>query len=146
MMERLFSIANVVALAGWIALALAPNRRGVRRAAGVVVPLLLCGAYTLLIMTQAPQASGGFGSLAEVSMLFRSPGMLLAGWIHYLAFDLLVGAWEVQDAEQVGLSRWLLLPCLALTFLLGPAGLLLYVGLRAAAPKLTRSAAARRPA
>jgi hypothetical protein len=65
-----------------------------------------------------------------VSVLFRSPYALLAGWIHYLAFDLFTGAWEARDAAQAGISRWLVAPCLLLTFLFGPAGLALYLLLR----------------
>lgn len=61
------------------------------------------------------------------------PGwLLLAGWVHYLAFDLFIGSWEVRDAQRHGLSHLLVVPCLALTFLFGPVGLLLYLGLRGA--------------
>ena len=52
--------------------------------------------------------------------------LLLAGWLHYLAFDLLIGRWEVRDAQQRGIPHLLVIPCLALTFLFGPAGWLLY--------------------
>jgi hypothetical protein len=52
--------------------------------------------------------------------------MLLAGWLHYLAFDLLIGNREVQDARERGVPHFLVVPCLALTFLFGPAGWLLY--------------------
>ena len=56
-------------------------------------------------------------------LLLSSPQALLAGWVHYLVFDLWVGSWEAEDNS---LPHWLLLPCLALTFLAGPTGLLLY--------------------
>jgi hypothetical protein len=75
---------------------------------------------------------GGFGSLAQVAVLFGSPYALLAGWIHYLAFDLFTGAWEARDAARLGLSQWLVLPCLVLTFLVGPLGLALYLLLKLA--------------
>jgi hypothetical protein len=75
---------------------------------------------------------GGFGSLEGVMLLFTSPHAVLAGWIHYLAFDLFVGAWEVRDARRHGLSHWMVVPCLALTLMLGPFGLLTYLVLRAA--------------
>jgi hypothetical protein len=75
-------------------------------------------------------AEGGFSSLDEVASLFRNPWLLLAGWIHYLAFDLLIGTWEVRDARSRGISHLLVLPCLALTFLFGPAGWLLYLAVR----------------
>ena len=60
-------------------------------------------------------------------------GLLLAGWVHYLAFDLFVGSWEVEDARARGVSHWLVLPCLLCTFLAGPAGLGLYLLVRAGA-------------
>jgi hypothetical protein len=65
-----------------------------------------------------------------VGVLFSSPYALLAGWIHYLAFDLFTGAWEARDSAQIGISRWVVAPCLLLTFLFGPAGLALYLLLR----------------
>lgn len=77
-------------------------------------------------------ADGGFGALADVAGLFESPYLLLAGWVHFLAFDLFVGAWEVRDARRIGIAHLLVMPCLVLTFMLGPVGLLLYLGLRVA--------------
>jgi hypothetical protein len=62
--------------------------------------------------------------------LFTQPGIALAGWIHYLAFDLFVGAWEVRDASRHGVPHRVVVPCLVLTFLLGPSGLLAYLALR----------------
>ena len=78
------------------------------------------------------RAPGGFGSLGEVMALFTMPEIALAGWIHYLAFDLFVGAWEVRTARREGIAFLLVLPCLVLTFLFGPAGFLVFLMLRAA--------------
>ena len=71
-----------------------------------------------------------FEAAHDVAHLFQTPHLLLAGWIHYLAFDLFIGAWEVRDARRLGITHILVIPCLALTFLFGPAGLLLYFVLR----------------
>jgi hypothetical protein len=60
--------------------------------------------------------------------LFDSRWLLLAGWVHYLCFDLLVGTWEVEDARARGIPHLVVVPCLVLTFLFGPAGWLLYKG------------------
>ena len=60
--------------------------------------------------------------------------MLLAGWTHYLAFDLFIGGWEVRDAQRRGIPHLLVVPALVLTFLFGPAGLLLYLAIRRFAP------------
>ena len=94
-----------------------------------MVPLLIAAVYVALLLHPKP-AGAGFGSLKQVSVLFSSPYALLAGWIHYLAFDLFTGAWEARDADRLGISRWLVAPCLFLTFMFGPAGLALYLLLR----------------
>jgi hypothetical protein len=62
--------------------------------------------------------------------VFSSQGKLLGGWLHYLAFDLFVGRWMIDDALELKRSRWVVLPCLLFTFLCGPVGLLLYFALR----------------
>ena len=125
--ETIFSIANFTALAGWILLILAPRWAGTRRIIlSGALPLLLSISYLVLIVLFFGSADGGFGSLAEVMKLFTNPWATLAGWIHYLAFDLFVGSWEVSDAQKQGISHWFVVPCLVLTFLLGPIGFLLY--------------------
>ena len=89
---------------------------------------LLSAGYVAALVTWWPEAHGQgcFGSLAQVATLFSGPGLLLASWVHYPAFDLLVGRWEIDDSGVAGLATWWLLPCLALTFLFGPPGWLLY--------------------
>ena len=130
--ERIFSLAKVVALAGWSLLALFPRRRAVTATvAGALVPALLAALYLALLAARLGRAQGGFGTLGQVQSLFADPWLLLAGWVHYLAFDLFIGAWEARDAARRGVSRWALLPCLALTFLVGPVGLLAWLGTRA---------------
>jgi hypothetical protein len=129
--NQLFSLVNMVALGAWLLLALGPRRHKVpQMVSGVAVPALLATVYVAIIVTQWGGSEGGFSSLQDVATLFSNPWLLLAGWTHYLAFDLLVGAWEVRDASDRGIPHVLVLPCLALTFLFGPAGWLLYLVLR----------------
>jgi hypothetical protein len=131
--EALFGTANLIALGGWAALAGGMVLRSVLLrdvVAGIAVPALLAVAYASLIAVHWSAAEGGYTSLAGVTALFGSPWILLAGWIHYLAFDLLVGAWIARDAEARGFPRVLLLPVLPTVFLFGPAGFLLWLGLR----------------
>lgn len=130
-LDSLFSLCGAAVVPGWLLLAVAPRwsptRVLVRSGA---LSLLLAAAYLVLIVCYYPGAAGGFGSLAEVARLFESRPLLLAGWVHYLAFDLFVGAWETGDAETRGVSHLLVVPCLALTFLFGPIGLLAYFAVR----------------
>ena len=61
----------------------------------MAVPAAFAALYTVLIAIHFAGSEGGFSSLPDVALLFSNPWLLLAGWIHYLAFDLLVGSWEV---------------------------------------------------
>lgn len=129
--ETLFTICSSLILPGWLLLILAPRWKWTSYLiAPILIPLPLAILYVYLVAVYFGKAEGGFGSLAEVSLLFENPYLLLAGWVHYLAFDLFVGSWEVRDAQQLGISHFVVIPCLILTFLFGPIGLLLYWTLR----------------
>lgn len=132
--DALFALANPVALLGWALLVLAPRWRFTRLLVlSGALPLLLAVAYALLICGHylgSHGSEGGFSSLADVALLFRNPWALLAGWVHYLCFDLSIGIWESLDARRRGVPHLLLVPCLLLTFLFGPVGLLLYAVVR----------------
>jgi hypothetical protein len=135
--DRIFAIVNAVALISWVLLLLLPRRRWVTTTVtGTVVPALLATVYTAIVARMWSSSSGGFSTLSAVATLFSNPWLLLAGWTHYLAFDLLVGNWEVRDARERGISHVLVVPCLILTFLFGPAGWMLYLGLRKARTRL----------
>jgi len=131
--ETAFAAVNLVAFLAWVVLALSPwlGRAG-RVITGCAVPALLAAAYVVVIAVNWRGSPGGFSTLAQVLLLFGNPWLLLAGWMHYLAFDLLVGNREVADAKRRGIPHLMVLPCLVLTFLFGPAGWLAYQGLRAA--------------
>lgn len=129
--ETAFSACNLIAMAGWVALLAAPRSRRAMTAAGAVIPLTLAVVYLVVFVLHARGSEGGFSSLAAVAQLFGNRWLLLAGWVHYLAFDLFIGAWETRDALARGVPRVWLAPCLVLTFMLGPIGLLSYHAVRA---------------
>jgi hypothetical protein len=142
--QQVFSIANAVALLAWIMLAVLPSQPWVRRTITTkIIPALFAVPYTVIAGSLFWRSSGGFSSLADVATLFSNPWLLLAGWVHYLAFDLLMGSWEVEDARQRGIPHLMVVPwrvflspandmarVLLLTFLSGPAGWLLDTILR----------------
>ena len=130
-----FSIAGPLVLAAWAGLLLSLFVRQVRPiawpAAQFAVPIILAFAYVLLIWAGFSEAQGGgYGSIAEIRALFASDSALVAGWFHYLAFDLFIGCWILRDGLERKIHPLLILPCLPLTFLFGPAGLLLYLIMR----------------
>jgi Domain of unknown function (DUF4281) len=124
--EGVFSACNLLAIAGWILLLTVPRARAALVVAGTAIPLTLAAIYLALFVLHVRESSGGFSSLAAVAQLFENRWLLLAGWVHYLAFDLFIGAWETRDAMARRVPRLLLAPCLVMTFMLGPIGLLCY--------------------
>ena len=132
-----FNLGSKLAILGWLGLTIslfvAAARPIAQLATRMVIPALLAVAYGILIFTGFGEAEGGgFGSIGEVRALFASDSALTAGWLHYLAFDLFVGSWIVADGLDRRIPALLILPCLPLTFLFGPLGLLLYLALRLA--------------
>jgi hypothetical protein len=131
-LEQFFSMAGALAMVGWVLLLILPKRPIAVLVAGVFLPLLLSLIYFYFIATHIRGAEGGFGSLADVATLFQKPELLLAGWIHYLAFDLFIGAWEIRDSQRNQIPHFVVIPCLIMTFMLGPIGLLFYFAIRTA--------------
>jgi len=130
--DTVFSIASSTAMAGWMLLILAP-----RWAALIAfIRFGLIGAlsltYAVLVFVYFFRVEGGgFGSIAEVRALFTSDPVLVAGWVHYLAFDLFIGTWIAVEADRRGYNRLLQAPMLVATFMFGPLGLLLFYLTRA---------------
>ncbi|QJR36509.1 ABA4-like family protein [Gemmatimonas groenlandica] len=127
---QLFQYANTTALVSWIVLVVQPKRTA--PTLRFVVPLAMAVLYIWALSTAPANPDGGFGSLAQVKALFTQDRAVLAGWVHYLAFDFFIGCWMVMDAAERGIKHLLVVPCMLLTFMFGPVGLLLYVGLRTA--------------
>ncbi|QTD46263.1 ABA4-like family protein [Ottowia testudinis] len=128
-----FRWASVLAIFGWVLLAAAAfvpegaQRDWCVRAGGTWVPALLCLIYAITLVQHWSSAPGGhFGSLHGVVTLFASSGKLLGGWIHFLAFDLLVGGWVIRQVLAIGQPRWWLCAVLPLLFMFGPVGWLVY--------------------
>jgi len=132
--DFVFTVCSLGVMPAWLLLAVAPGWVWTQRLVHALwIPLLLGLVYLTTFLTSPPMPEGGdFGSLAGVMILFTSPHGVLAGWVHYLVFDLFVGAWEVRDARRHHIPHLAVVPCLVLTLGLGPLGLLAYLGLRLA--------------
>ena len=130
--DTIFLICNYGVLPAWALLVFAPSWVWTERIVHRIWILVLLGAvYLAVFLTGSPAAEGGgFTTLEGVMVLFTSPSFALVGWVHYLAFDLFVGAWEVRDARRLSIPHLFVVPCLAMTLMLGPIGLLAYLSLR----------------
>lgn len=130
--ETAFSLAGVTAMVGWGLLLASPFiPTWSNRIAGTILPVVLSLGYVVLLLLPSGGSGGGFGSLAAVKDLFSQDQALLAAWVHFLAFDLFIGAWACRTARTEGISFWFVAPCLPLIFLFGPAGLLAFQGVQA---------------
>ena len=116
--ELIFSTAGLLAMLGWGTLIASPRiPNWSDRIAGTLIPITLSIGYLGIILFSPGQGEGGgFGSFAEVTQLFSNPTALMAGWVHFLAFDLLIGAWICRTGRREGMSFWMVLPCLPITF------------------------------
>jgi hypothetical protein len=134
--NNIFQISSYIALVGWVIIITLPNwQLGRQLVIGIIVSLL-CIIYSYLVFfgkrhdDPSLKVRGSFWSLNGVLGLFKSPRAVLAGWIHYLVFDLMIGLFILGNAAAYNISHWMLVPCLLLTLLFGPAGLLAYLLLR----------------
>ena len=134
--DRVFELITLTAMAGWLALFLSPIApRIINAFAGTIAVGLLAVTYATLLIALIANGPEGmsamdFASLDGVTALFATKEAVLVGWAHFLAFDLFVGAWEARTARREGIPFVFVLPCMALTFLAGPFGFLLFLVLR----------------
>jgi hypothetical protein len=130
--ELVFTIFNTAILPIWILMLVAPKWKvTLWLINSYLVPLALALAYAIIIFSNIGGILGAdFGSLKGIQALFagasQAPYFAAAAWFHYLAFDMLVGTWILNDSQKSGITHWLIIPCLFFTFMLGPVGFLLY--------------------
>ncbi len=129
---EVFSYANLMAMPMWLLLIVLPKWKVTRFLIDYkIIPLALSLIYATYIFI-AIKTGGGmdFGSLESVMALFTKENAVLAGWVHYLAFDLLVGMWIIDQNRTLKIHQLLIAPCLVGTFMLGPVGFLLFMAMR----------------
>ncbi len=126
--EIIFQIVNTAVLPMWLMLFFVPENKVTKWLIKIpLVPLVLAVCYVILVIPGLSQANPeDFQTLKGLTQLFATPDAVLAGWIHYLVFDLAVGMWLVVQNRTLKLSKWLMLPILLFTFMMGPAGFLLF--------------------
>jgi len=139
-LEVLFTAANYAVLPFWLLLMVAPRWRWTQLLVhGPVVVLLLTPIYAYMRFGYGPSLENvDMTTLYGVMGAFAAPNVVVAGWIHYLIFDLFIGAWESRDAQRLGIPHLLVLPCLLATLFVGPVGLFLYVIVRFSGRRLVQ--------
>jgi hypothetical protein len=126
---EVFSIANMITIPMWMLMIFLSKWKVTRFLIDFkVIPLALAFIYAIYIF-RAIQIGGmmDFGSLKSVMALFTEENAVLAGWVHYLVFDLLIGMWMLDQNKKLRINQLTMAPCLFLTFMLGPIGFLLFM-------------------
>lgn len=141
--DTVFLLVSYGVLPFWGLLVVAPGWVWTQRLVHSLYPCAaLAALYVGLLFFgggAAPEGASLF-TFEGVQLLFSDGTAVLIGWVHYLCFDLMVGAWEARDAQQRGVPQWVLAPCLVGTLMLGPLGLLVYLVARAAHARTTANA------
>jgi len=130
--DSVFQTCSTIAMVGWIVLIIISSFwSGFDRfLIGIIITLFAIVYAWLVFQVFTPGDFEKFGSLNGVMELFTDKTAVTAGWVHYLAFDLLTGIWIKKNAQKYNIQHLILIPCLILTFMLGPIGLLLYLLIR----------------
>lgn len=126
--RKAFALINTSSVPLWLAMILAPRSAVTERLMRTASPLfvVLGAAYDGLLASGFADSGRmiDFSDPDAVRTALTTPDFFLAGWAHYIAFDLFVGRWIWEDALARGHSARL---ALLLTWLAGPAGLSLYL-------------------
>jgi hypothetical protein len=129
--DTVFQLCNAIAIIGWLILIALPMWPSSDKFIIGIIVALFAVIYTFYIVTNLSAIDmKSFSSLKGVTALFTNPLAVLLGWVHYLAFDLMVGIWIKKNSLKYGISHWLIILCLLLTFMFGPIGLLVYLLIR----------------
>ena len=125
--SAIFQFGNTFVLLGWILLVLIPYWKYTQPIIMNGVIIILAIIYSFMILEDIGGFNpDSFGSLENVMQLFTNEDAVAAGWMHYLAFDLFVGAYIMRKSETLGISRILATVCLPFTFMFGPMGYILF--------------------
>ena len=127
----LFKLANTSVIPAWLLLVFLPKHRITQLLVHSYFYPLLLGILYIILMIVSWGGEGGMGSLESLKVSFGRDEILVLGWVHYLVFDLFIGAWMVRDAIENKIAHLKIIPSLIFTLFAGPIGLLSYMVLRA---------------
>lgn len=126
----IFKIANISVIPAWLLLIVIPRSTITRKVVHSYLYPVLLGVFYLFLLVVSWGGEGGMDTLENLKLSFQRDEVLVLGWVHYLVFDLFIGAWIARDATANGIKHLSIIPSLVLTLFVGPVGLLSYLILR----------------
>ena len=127
--ETLFNISMIIAGIGWLVLLILSRfwKFSDKFVIGIIVVLVsMVYCYVNFGHFAEVKEKWVFLSLEGVMKVFSHPFLVVAGWTHIMAFDLMVGIWIKNNAAKYGVHYAIVVPILLVTIMLAPFGLLLY--------------------
>lgn len=129
--SQIYTLTNTIVLIPWLLMILAPQWEWTKKIIGsFIFPALFSVIYILLMISFFGQGEGDFSTLSGLTQFFSNEDLVLVGWLHYLAIDLIVGSWEYKDSQAFQINRYVVVSCLLLTLLACPFGFLIYLMVR----------------
>ncbi|MFT6209890.1 MAG: hypothetical protein ACJAYA_000534 [Bacteroidia bacterium] len=129
--DLFYKIANASVIPAWALLAIVPNHVITKKLVHSGFWTVAISVVYVFLFFYCLGGEGGMDTLQNLKISFQRDEVLLLGWVHYLAFDLFIGAWISRDARTIGLHHLVVLPMLFLTLFAGPVGLLVYLTTKA---------------
>lgn len=140
--DLLYGLTGMIIVICWGVLILHPDRSSrFITIPKFAVPAVFGLIYAGVMMAKFFGSGGGYGSIAEVRALFAHDDILLAGWLHYLAYDFFIGVWIAEQADRMELSRQIQAVILVIAFMFPPMGFVLFLATRAISQGLWRATA-----
>ena len=124
--RRVYAVVNTCTAPVWLLMIALPRSPLTARAVRATTPLYaaLGASYVGLLASGWGGERVDFRDPESVRRGLSQPRSFLAGWTHYVAFDLFVGRWVWEQGLERGRSTRL---ALLLTWLAGPSGLALWL-------------------
>ena len=129
--EGLFWFSSLYILPFWIMMWFAPNNSKTKQLMNnewlFLAPLLV--AYTIAVIPHLPEILLAFSSEMPTPSLvvdmFAESDVILVGWLHFLAFDLMMGRWVWQRLVATNKPIYVSMPILFLSMMVAPLGCLI---------------------
>ena len=130
--RRTYALVNTCTAPLWLLMVLLPRSPLTASAVRLATPMYaaLGGTYVGLLASGWGGDRIDFRDPESVRRGLLQPRGFLAGWTHYIAFDLFVGRWIWEQGLQARRSTRV---ALVLTWVAGPTGLAVWLGQMAAA-------------
>jgi len=132
--NQILHACNWCSIPAWFTLVFLPKWRHTK-----TITFAIAIAYSILYVTLAfflfskaafavdPSA---FGNIEALTRLFTDASSALAGWAHFIVFDLWTARFFVIDSAELGIPHLAVVPCIFGCMFFGPLGLLSYVTVR----------------